>query len=652
MKKILFLSFLSFFIFSCNQDDDFVVDSDNIATIEAQNEAQNDVFEKDDKVEAIFESEKNFENEENDVDDCLGFVPDNCDSSFSVCVGFDVVKRCRQTKCGTKIVEEKCPDNQGCFAGKCVENRCSDECVLGEEKNGKKCELWDMVSQKWTQTNQKERLFDRFEEYQKWLHLHLLPFGGVSDAEFKTEKLKEVDKYTRTIDSALWTGTYLAAEALRYKVDGSLVAKKNIENLIKTLHLFLNVAGSPGLLSRYAYESSKRDSALGKALKEDMDCNILRVFCDIPYNNKKYDYKGNVSRDQYQGVLLGYSFAYEFLGDEFEDFKKIIRDDVVTFVETIMKKHHFRVKLIYDNIPALTTNGVDARFVVLAPREMKDGAVTINYCSKESDKCKNRIRGFQEFMPDMAKFYNQIKGFPNSPQPIPRASSAIMLSNIFQVAMQVTKNVKGYEAEYNKIKDFYYKNNDKWGNVNDWLKIAKQWKFSGKCGKGYYGINISIEPLYSLLRLEENKEIKAQFLDILKDNIWEKTVKNHKNTFFAYIYTSQTKTEGETLKNATNQFLGFVNAPHVKYGVDLLDDPKYSEKSSSCENQTVDTTAVDVSDRCPADFIWQMPPFNLKCSGDLKKVYPGIDYLIVYWMGRYYKYLKDDSDGKCCRWKE
>mgnify|MGYP000458777045 CR=1 FL=1 len=38
-------------------------------------------------------------------------------------------------------------------------------------------------------------------------------------------------------------------------------------------------------------------------------------------------------RDQYQGVMLGYALAYEALGEEGEDTRALIREDVVELIE-------------------------------------------------------------------------------------------------------------------------------------------------------------------------------------------------------------------------------------------------------------------------------------------------------------------------------
>ena len=662
LKMLCFLAtfLLVSSIFSgCSSSDpnDIDSDQDTLTDIDAD-EVDKDVSDNTVQDENITgdtepDEDSNDFDEVGDTDPCVGFIEEDCDTSFSECTGFNVVKKCAVTECGKAIVEETCPDTFGCFNGKCVSGQCADECVPGNEEDGKTCQFWDNKNLEWTETDQTNRLYDRYEEFQRWQHSDLMPFGGVADAHYATEEHKEIVSYDGVGDSAIWTGTYLAAESIRYMVDGSVAARQNVIDLVNTLHLFFNVAGSPGLLSRYAYESKYRDQPEGQVLGGDTNCESDRVFCDILYDGKNYDYTGDISRDQYQGILMGYSFAYDALGEEYEDIRKIIREDTVEFVQVIMSKQQIYLTLTYDGTPIPLPSQIDARFIVTAPREMTNNRVVVNYCSTETSDCKTSMHGFQEFMPNIATLLRQADGLSWIPKVIPRSGSAIMLANIFNIGIQVTEGIEEYNELNQELKDFYYTNDDDWGNVNDWLDQAEQWFYSNECGDSYYGINIAMEPMYNLLRLEKDMDIRGRiYFNVLQAKMWEK-VKTHKNSFFTYIYSSQGGFSSEITGDATEQFRGFTTAPHIYKPVDLLDDPKYQDREDGCTNQVNnDTSAVDVADRKAADFMWQRNPFDLYSGGDPKKIFSGVDYMIVYWMGRLYGYIEDDSENRCFRWKE
>jgi hypothetical protein len=45
---------------------------------------------------------------------------------------------------------------------------------------------------------------------------------------------------------------------------------------------------------------------------------------------------------------------------------------------------------------------------------------------------------------------------------------------------------------------------------------------------------------------------------------------------------------------------------------------------------------IPVNDRYPTDFLWQRSPFQLAGGGSGTLETPGVDYILPYWMARYY----------------
>ena len=596
------------------------------------------------------------------IEDC-GEYYDECELTESVCSGYNKLKKCVMTECGKRLKEFECEEKKGCLKGECVEFSCSDECNPDEEG----CGVWDIRSGSFTEPNQRENLFDKYAQYLKWLYSKNMYFGGVAEAFFEDEnKLEKVVSLGGLGDSAIWTGTYLGAEAFRYMTTGAYGSFKNMKNLINTLHLWFNVSGTDGLLVRFAAKTQLlNNSRLSGDLRE---CNPDNsVFCNIPYDGDLYTYKGHISRDQYQGVLLGYSLAYSSLGTTLEELKlkDIIREDILKLIKQLMKTTVIEVQYeIYDDripiwlggSPLKGTKTIDTKFIVVSPNELKDGRVVVKYCSPghSSADCETNFWGMQEFMPDLKPFLSRLTSALDFIPRIPRAGSAIMLSNIFNIALQVTRGIEEYRDLNNEIKSFYYGNDDEWGNVNNWLDSAEDWEYLNKCGEKYYGINITMEPLFNLIRLERDLNVKSRIINnVLKDKIW-KEVKTHKNTFFSYIYLSALEnTDFEVLNSANEQFYDFPLTPKVHYGVNLLDEneyPQYASREEGCENQVNHDYAVDVKDRVMSDFIWQRNPWQLYSPANLKRVYPGVDFLLVYWMGRYYNFI-DNENSVCLKYE-
>ena len=61
-------------------------------------------------------------------------------------------------------------------------------------------------------------------------------------------------------------------------------------------------------------------------------------------------------------------------------------------------------------------------------------------------------------------------------------------------------------------------------------------------------------------------------------------------------------------------------------------------KYEACgENEACDP--IPVVERPYEDFLWQRSPFSMKRDGDGSMESPGIDFILPYWMARYYGVL-------------
>jgi hypothetical protein len=228
--------------------------------------------------------------------------------------------------------------------------------------------------------------------------------------------------------------------------------------------------------------------------------------------------------------------------------------------------------------------------------------------------------------------------------PIPRSGSTIMLSSILRIGMLVTKGVPAYAKQHAAISAHYNK------NIQSWLGIMKLYLYTNaQCWEKYYGLNIGFMPVYNLIRMEPDAQLKASFQnDVLAAKMWP-YVKDHKNVFFSYIYASHAasgKATQSVIDEANKQLALFPAPPNVDRDID--NKGKYPA-SSKCKDQTA--VAIDTSDRRPEYFAWQKHPFYLTYDGNPKTVWPGVDYLLPYWMARVHAFLADDAAGTCLRWQ-
>ncbi len=619
-------------------DDDAAVDGDSAVD-------DDDAISDDDMV-----FEDDVEQQDEDTFECLH----ECNPAIpSFCIAFNALRRCETYGDGcTRFVNEQCQTGSGCVRGACEVGRCSDECMPGEENNdGQQCGYYDITTDSWTEHDAEHSLHDRARQYLWWTDNKSMFQGYLTNFYYKDPPDYTVPDHVAGIgDTCIWTGTYLGSEALRYMTTGDPSAERHMETLIRRMHRLFKVSGTTAILSRFAIKSSVAQSL---DYSFEQDCSETEKWhCGVPYEGEQWDYNGHISRDQYQGFWFGYSLAYDALPHR-EDLRSIIRNDIVELADELMKVRRISIEVRVDNLP-VDHAPVDLGLSVLIPQEMAQGKYPIiNYCHSEGPDCENYMRGMLEFIPDISELIKQINVLSWVPQGVPRAGSAIMMLAFFNIAMDVTAGVPGFEEKFKEISEFYYSGTSRYGNAYDWKDMAKGWFYNNKCYEKYYGINIAMEPMYNLMRLEKNEQLRTEILnDVLEAKMWD-TVKGHKNSFFAYIYLSgKRQTIADVATMANTQLAQFMPPPKYLKGVDLRDDPEYTPFMDGCTNLVRESNAVDVGKRVMDDFIWQRRPY-VGYHPEVKGVaYAGTDFVTAYWMARYHHILDENTSGICLRWKE
>jgi hypothetical protein len=160
-----------------------------------------------------------------------------------------------------------------------------------------------------------------------------------------------------------------------------------------------------------------------------------------------------------------------------------------------------------------------------------------------------------------------------------------------------------------------------------------------------------MEPMYNLARLEIDLGRRGIIrTNVLDARMWA-DFDTTKNSFFSFIYSAVMPGSAASIhQEAETQLAQFPPPPRVRVAVDLTSDPKYLPHQDGCTDQTDHGGAVDVGERVVSDFIWQRHPWGLFDDGNPAQTYPGIDYLVAYWMGRHHGYIDDDTTGRCTAW--
>ena len=143
----------------------------------------------------------------------------------------------------------------------------------------------------------------------------------------------------------------------------------------------------------------------------------------------------------------------------------------------------------------------------------------------------------------------------------------------------------------------------------------------------YFKFNLDTINLFNLVRLESSSwnVVYKKAYDILR-----KHTDNHGNAFF----------------NMIDRALRGPDAVRDQETRDLLDQwlqrPRRDEWTDlrgvypACGNEDTACDPIPVVERVRTDFLWQRSPFQLTGGGEDKIETAGIDYILPYWMARYY----------------
>ena len=155
-----------------------------------------------------------------------------------------------------------------------------------------------------------------------------LPFGTILDPIFSAPDSDTIVAYTRSGDSAIWTGHYLATEALRYAVTRATDAFENAAAAAGAIHELVEVTGT-NLLARARIPD---DSPFAAGIQSEEAPNGVY---SAQIKGRGYHWVANTSRDQYLGVFFGLSVAYEAIHDT--GLRDLIRDTVTRMLDFLIR---------------------------------------------------------------------------------------------------------------------------------------------------------------------------------------------------------------------------------------------------------------------------------------------------------------------------
>lgn len=145
----------------------------------------------------------------------------------------------------------------------------------------------------------------------------------------------------------------------------------------------------------------------------------------------------------------------------------------------------------------------------------------------------------------------------------------------------------------------------------------------------YFKFNLDFMTFYNLIRLQNNADNRAAY-QIVRDYS-----ASHQNAFFDVIDRALRGPDPTRDLEMAALLEQWLSRPKRDFGVDL------SKTVPVCGQNACQPIPVPL--RVPTDFLWQRSPFQLAGGGSGRVESAGIDYILPYWMGRYFGVIGADN---------
>lgn len=179
-------------------------------------------------------------------------------------------------------------------------------------------------------------------------------------------------------------------------------------------------------------------------------------------------------------------------------------------------------------------------------------------------------------------------------------------------------------------------NSDRFGSSYGWQRMANLATLStgiaydlGDTHTSYFKFNLDTINLFNLIRLEGNSFYRGRYMrsyDLLR-----RTTDDHGNPHFNMVDYALKGPDSRRDSGTREMLQQWISRPRRDPYLDWRGDARYP----SCGEERA-CQPLSIADRIRTDFLWQRSPFLLVGGGTGKIEGAGIDYILPYWMARYY----------------
>ncbi|RLB58058.1 MAG: hypothetical protein DRI34_06050 [Deltaproteobacteria bacterium] len=406
-----------------------------------------------------------------------------------------------------------------------------------------------------------------------------------------TEDLQAVEAFEHAENTILWSGIYLAAQALRYAVSGDEQAQQNARVVVDALRQLTEVTGTKGLYGR---------SFARPGINYDYDGSGTPWWTASPAPDYQgWWFRNDVSKDGYDGLMFGYAVALEHFDDE-----------------SLLADIRQRLGEIGDHLLANGLCIVDS-----------NGQVTEHGALFQS--ALDDFPGFNALL--AASFIKTIAG----------ATGESRFDDFYYGCLMRTR--PGADCPDFELADLgpYIDNMEK----NLFL-------FLPDCQQNYDNFDMAYQAIYPLLRREQDPELHRRLLGVLRDNMFHtdnpdfQSIAPLGNSFFTFVYAalSGAGPEDPLLSDAVHRAVCTLRRfPEHKYDRHI----PAGTQEEVCRNRLDDPVAAEpipLEEYHFDNYLWRLDFFEIQQERpeNRRQVWSPEDYLLAYWLGRYHGIIAPD----------
>jgi hypothetical protein len=149
----------------------------------------------------------------------------------------------------------------------------------------------------------------------------------------------------------------------------------------------------------------------------------------------------------------------------------------------------------------------------------------------------------------------------------------------------------------------------------------------------YFKFNLDAINLFSLVRLETDSTLLGRYQAAYQ--IFHNAIATHMNAHFDMIDRALNGANSTRDEQTAAYLIEWLLRPRRDFPVDL------AGQYPSCVNSGESCDPLPIPVRVPDEFVWQISPFQLEYDGSGVIEGGGIDYILPYWMARYYGVVSD-----------